>query len=89
MISLWLTKINNRLKFTSRGLIITNHRIIGIKKKFFGKIEQRRKTKLEDIKGIVVSKVSDEFVFIVPSEYDFHYTTGLSIFLYNFIRTKT
>jgi hypothetical protein len=49
LISLWLTKINNKDKMDKRAIAITNRRILAIKKSIVGIIDVKRQTPIGDV----------------------------------------
>ena len=69
-----ITKFNQKSKM-SRILMNTNFRLFNIKKSIMGKRQISRATLFSKIAGIVVSTTTNQFTFLVPSEYDFWYSS--------------
>ena len=72
-----LFKINWRQKWQNRDFAITKNRVYNLGKKgnflltFFSK-KIKRSFKIEDIKAITLSKISDNLIIHIPSEYDYY-----------------
>ncbi|ETO20739.1 hypothetical protein RFI_16479 [Reticulomyxa filosa] len=65
-----LVKINNKGKKQDRVLLITNKAIYNTKPGKYGK--SQRRIPITEVGMVTVSTTSPEFVFHVPSQYDYH-----------------
>jgi tRNA A-37 threonylcarbamoyl transferase component Bud32 len=70
----FVIKINRKDKEQTRVMLITDNHLFNIMPNNYAKC--KRKIKLQDVNGISVSEISDEFVVHVPDEYDYRFKSS-------------